>query len=439
MKSNFNKIILVLGVTLFAMFFGAGNLIFPSYLGFESRSLFVPAFLGFSVTAILLPMLGINVIVKRKGLRNLGNTISPWFASLITFLIYITIGPLLAIPRTSSVSFAIAIEPFIERSHVQLYIILYSIIFFTLSAIIAFKPDRLSTFLGKITAPLLIVLIFVVFFATIFNGSDASSAIVSARYQSGAFFKAFLDGYQTMDTIAALNFGLIFVVNVESNGFKDFDEQKRVTLKSSIIAGILLAVIYLALGLIGMVSPLREASNGTEILTYAVQSNFGLAGMIILAIIFVLACFNTCTALITCCSNYFHLILPNVSYKKWVIVFALSSAIISNAGLNTILKFSIPILSAIYPISISLIIIGLFNLDTNAKFFYARKLMIIVVALFSIVPIILGFFNRQDMFNIFPLNGVGLAWVIPGFVALFFGYLFQKVGLVKINDSELSK
>ncbi|MBK5200753.1 MAG: branched-chain amino acid transport system II carrier protein [Spirochaetaceae bacterium] len=430
MKSNFNKITLILGITLFAMFFGAGNLIFPSYLGFESRSLFIPAFIGFSVTAILLPMLGINVIVKRKGLINLGNSISPWFASLITFLIYIAIGPLLAIPRTSSVSFAIAIQPFIAQNHIQFYIILYSIFFFSLSAFIAFKPDKLSTFLGKITAPILILLIIVIFFATIFNGVEASTAIISSRYQSNVFLTAFLDGYQTMDTIAALNFGIIFVVNIESNGFKNFDEKKRVTLKSSIIASILLAFIYLALGLIGMVSPLKEATNGTEILTYAVKANFGLVGMIILAVVFVLACFNTCTALISCCSNYFHLIIPKVSYKKWVIVFALSSAIISNAGLNTILKFSIPILNAIYPLSISLIVIGLFNLDTNPNFFYARKLMIFIVALFSVIPVVLGFFNIQDLFNAFPLNNVGLVWVVPGILALVFGYFVQKMGLI---------
>lgn len=426
MEKNINKKTFILGITLFAMFFGAGNLIFPSYLGFESRALFVPAFIGFSVTAILLPMIGINVIINKKGFKNLSNSISPWFASLLTFLIYIAIGPLLAIPRTSSVSFAIAIQPFVNQEHLQMYMFLYSIVFFGFSAFIAFKPDKLSTVLGKITAPLLIFLIFVIFAATYFNGFDVSSATISERYQSSAFVKGFLDGYQTLDTIAALNFGLIFIVNIKTNGFLEYKDQKKVTFKASIIAGIFLALVYLVLGLIGIVSPLTNATNGTDLLSFAVQSNFGLVGMIVLAIVFLLACFNTCTALLSCCSNYFNLIIPKVSYKNWVIIFAIFSGIISNAGLNAILKLSIPILNAIYPISISLIVIGLLNLDTNKEFYYARKIMIIVVAIFSVIPVLLSLINMQGIFDIFPLNDVGLVWVIPAIISLLIGFLFQK-------------
>lgn len=423
---------IILGITLFAMFFGAGNLIFPAFVGFESRANFLPSFIGFAVTSILLPMIGINVIVKRNGLKKLGDTISPWFSSLLTFLIYIAIGPLLAIPRTSSTSFSIAVEPFLKAdSNLQLYIIIYSIVFFSLSVLIAFKPDKLSTILGKITAPLLILLIFIIFFSTIFSGIDSSTMVISERYSANPFFKGFLDGYQTMDTIAALNFGIIFIVNVKAMGFTDFKDQKKITLKASFIAGGLLFIIYLFLGLIGNVTPIKTASNGTEILTYAVQSKFGIPGMMVLAIVFVLACFNTCTALITCVSEYFHTIIPNVSYKKWVVFFAVSSAIISNAGLNAILKFSIPILSAIYPLSITLIVIGLFNMDAKDDFRIARKTMMLFVALFSIIPVVLNIFNVSSIFEIFPLNDIGLVWVLPGFVGLVFGYLFQKTFIKK--------
>ena len=421
---------IILGITLFAMFFGAGNLIFPSFLGFESRANFTPSILGFAITAILLPMLGINVIVKRKGMKNLGDTIAPWFAALFTFLIYITIGPLLAIPRTSSTSFAIAIEPFISNpSKMQLYMVLYSIVFFTLSILIAFKPDKLSSFLGKMSAPLLIVLILIIFIATALKGMGIGGEHISEKYIATPFISGFLDGYQTMDTIAALNFGIIFVFNVEALGFKKFDEQRSITLKSSIIAGSLLFLIYLALGLIGRSSGLAEATNGTQILTYAVQDSFGMVGMIILAVIFVLACFNTCTALISCVSNYFHTILPNISYKTWVVFFGLSSAVISNAGLNAILKFSIPILNAIYPLAISLIVVGLFNMDKKESFRISRKLMMSVVGIFSVGPVLFNLFNAGAVFGALPLYDIGLVWLIPGLVALVVGYLIQKVFL----------
>jgi LIVCS family branched-chain amino acid:cation transporter len=250
---------------------------------------------------------------------------------------------------------------------------------------------------------------------------------ISNRFASNAFVTGFLDGYQTMDTIAALNFGIIFVVNVKAMGFTNFKEQKKITLKASFIAGGLLFIIYLFLGLIGKVTPLQSALNGTEILTYAIQSKFGVPGMVILAIVFILACFNTCTALITCVSEYFNTIIPSISYKKWVIFFAVSSAIISNAGLNAILKFSIPVLSAIYPLSITLIVIGLFNLDIKEDFRIARKIMMLFVALFSVIPVLLNLFHKSYFFDAFPLNNVGLVWVIPGIIGLILGYLIQKI------------
>jgi LIVCS family branched-chain amino acid:cation transporter len=427
-----DKKTLILGITLFAMFFGAGNLIFPPIMGYESRAVFLPSFIGFAITAIILPMLAINVIVERNGLKNLGNSIAPWFSSLLAFFIYLTIGPLLAIPRTSSTSFAIAIQPFMSPSvNIKLAMVVYSLVFFGLSVIIALRPANLTHILGKVTAPLLIILIFAVFFATIFTQTDVSSRLVSARYMGHPLITGFLDGYQTMDTIAALNFGVIFIFNAEAFGFTSYAEKKNITLKSSIIAGSFLLLIYLALGLIGKLSPAENMTNGAEILTYAVQTKFGLFGMIILAIIFVLACFNTCTALITCVSEYFHSILPKVSYRSWVFIFAFFSAIISIAGLNSIIKFSIPILSAIYPLSITLIIIGLFNLDAKENFLYARRCMMGLVGIFSILPVVFDLFGQADIFQIFPFYSVGLVWVIPMLIGLIVGYIAQKI---RISD-----
>jgi LIVCS family branched-chain amino acid:cation transporter len=128
-------------------------------------------------------------------------------------------------------------------------------------------------------------------------------------------------------------------------------------------------------------------------------------------------------------SNYFHTILPNVSYKAWVVFFGLSSAVISNAGLNAILKFSIPILNAIYPLAISLIVVGLFNMDKKESFRISRKLMMSVVGIFSVGPVLFNLFNAGAVFDALPLYDMGLVWLIPGIVALFIGYLIQKVFL----------
>lgn len=351
---------LLMGITLFSMFFGAGNLIFPPFLGAQAGTHTWTAFLGFAASAVGLPVLGVVAVTLSGGLDRLASRVHPKFAFVYTIILYLAIGPCLAIPRTASTSFSITVQPFVPKGvslgTVQL---IYSLVFFALAALVALHPERLTDFLGRWLSPILLILIVSVFVGTLLKSPGEAAAPASA-YQSMAPVQGFLDGYQTMDTLAALNFGLIIAVNIRAKGITKEKSVMNETICAGWIAGIVLLAVYGALTFIGMHSGERfpDTENGTEVLTAVSGFLFGKTGMIILAACFFIACFNTCVGLLSCCGKYFNSICPRLSHRTWVWGFAAVSLLIANVGLNAILKFSIPVLNAIYPLAILLIVLA---------------------------------------------------------------------------------
>ena len=351
---------LLMGITLFSMFFGAGNLIFPPFLGAQAGTHTWTAFLGFAASAVGLPVLGVVAVTLSGGLDRLASRVHPKFAFVYTIILYLAIGPCLAIPRTASTSFSITVQPFVPKGvslgRVQL---IYSLVFFALAALVALHPERLTDFLGRWLSPILLILIVSVFVGTLLKSPGEAAAPASA-YQSMAPVQGFLDGYQTMDTLAALNFGLIIAVNIRAKGITKEKSVMNETICAGWIAGIVLLAVYGALTFIGMHSGERfpDTENGTEVLTAVSGFLFGKTGMIILAACFFIACFNTCVGLLSCCGKYFNSICPRLSHRTWVWGFAAVSLLIANVGLNAILKFSIPVLNAIYPLAILLIVLA---------------------------------------------------------------------------------
>ena len=337
----------VIGFTLFSMFFGAGNLIFPPLLGAEAGSSTIPAMVGMLLTAVVLPALAVISVAKHDGLKNLAGSIHPAFATAYAVLIHLLIGPFVAIPRTASTSFEMAVVPFLSDgvSAESLLIMrcIYSFTFFVIATIVALKPTRLKDLLGKVMTPILLILIAVIFvgvvvkFPTVVRQADAS-------YKGHALQHGFVTGYQTMDILAAFNFGAVIAMNIEAFGVKNRKGVAKETILAGIGAGILLCIVYSATAYIGVLcsSKVGNVENGTQILTYAVH-----------------ACFNVCVGLLCCCSAYFHELVPKISYFKWLLVFSVFSFVISCAGLNAILNVSLPILKVMCPIAIALTFYGL--------------------------------------------------------------------------------
>ena len=410
------KSIVIISFMLFSLFFGAGNLIFPPLLGQQSGSNTFLSILGFLITAVILPVLGVIVVGKFGGLTELAGKVDKKFAIVFTLLIYLSIGPGLGIPRAGSVPFEMAIAPYLkENSNLSICMLVYTTIFFIIVLWLCLNPGKLVKRIGTFLTPSLLILIVVLFFTFLlkFNKSVASPEKV---YYNAPFLQGFIDGYQTMDTIAALNFGLVIAITLGNFGVKEEKGIIKYTIIAGIFAGIILTLVYVMLSVMGAATSgvYDSALNGAIILRQIMHDLFGGFGAFFLAAIFTLACLTTCVGLTNSISAYFAKLFKKISYKKWVIIITIVSFLICNLGLNMILSVSIPVLNAIYPVSIVLIIIGL--LDKYIKNFkYTFKLCIYSTLFISVLYAIDELFNLgfiSDILAYIPLYSQGFGWVI---------------------------
>ena len=417
------KNLLLVGVTLFSMFFGAGNLIFPPFLGAQAGTNTWPAMFGFALSAIGLPVLGVLAVALSGGLPELSKRVGPKFSAIFTLLIYLSIGPCLAIPRTASTSFAVAVAPF-AGSGLTLRV-LYAFVFFTIAFIIALNPEKISSVLGRITGPLLLLLIFVIVAACIVNPiGDYGQA--HDIYMENSIARGFIDGYQTMDAIAALNFGIVIAINIKNKGVTDEKSVVSTTIKAGFIAGAVLLLVYASLAHIGAMAggSYTEAADGTQILTWISMYQFGTAGTVILGAVFFIACLNTCIGLLSCCGTYFNTLYSKISVKQWVFIFAVISFLISIAGLDMILKISVPILGMIYPVAIVLIIMGIFHEkieNLHLSYFWC-------VLFTGIVSVMVQLGIGTNFFvNYMPLYSMGLPWIVPAIIGFIIGAILSFI------------
>lgn len=428
-KFRFKDRILI-GITLFSMFFGAGNLIFPPFLGAEAGKQTIPAFIGFLLSAVCLPVLGVIAVTKSSGINNIASKVHPKFAFVFIMILYLSIGPCLAIPRTASTSFSMAVTPFFGGDKLWIFQIIYTVIFFVATSLVALHPEKLTEFLGKRLTPILLTLILVLFVGSLIHPAGDFAAAKGA-YSNNAPVGGFLYGYQTMDTLAALNFGMIVAMNVREKGIKKEKSVMFETINAGWIAGVILFVVYGMLAYVGAVSSDRfsNAIDGTETLTNMVSFLFGKAGAILLAVLFVIACFNTCVGLLSCCGKYFNEVFPKVSYKNWVFIFAAFSMVVSNIGLNAILKFSVPLLNTIYPMAILLIILSCLE-----RFISEYKYIYVLSVVFCGVASVISVLDQQgiaipfitEYAHFIPGYELGFGWVIPTVLGIVIGALFGK-------------
>ena len=410
----------LMGVTLFSMFFGAGNLIFPPYLGAQAGTSAWTAFIGFAMSAVGLPVLGVIAVTVSGGLNALASRVHPKFAFVYIAVLYLAIGPCLAIPRTASTSFSMAGPPFLPESVPEAPVqLLYTIVFFLAASLVAMHPEKLTEYLGKRLTPVLLTLIAALFLAALVNPAGPAAAPAEA-YASAAPVEGFLYGYQTMDTLAALNFGMIVALNVQALGVREEKAVTGETVFAGWIAGALLLAVYAMLTFVGQLSgtAFPGTADGTEVLMRTAEHLFGKAGALILALIFVIACFNTCVGLLSCCGKYFNGCFPRIGYRAWVWGFAAVSAVLANVGLEAILLFSVPVLNAIYPLAILLIALAFLKRAlTRFPAVYPWT------ALLCGVSSVLAVLEQQEL----SIPGVtGLIHAIPGYAAGF-GWLLPTV------------
>ena len=415
---------LLMILTVFSLFFGAGNLIFPPFLAAQAGQNTWPAMAGFCLTAVGFPVLGVMAVTRAGDLHRLASRVHPAFAAVFPLLVYLAIGPGLAIPRTASTSFEMVAQAALEGSaRLPLWQLTYSLVFFAAAGLIALKPDALTQRLGKVLCPLLLALIGALFVGCLLAPHPYGA--VAASYQTHPVIHGFLDGYQTMDAIAALVFGSVIALNLRGLGLTEAHVIRTEAALAGVGAGALLGVVYLCLAHIGGVSggAWPGSENGAQVLSQLAGSVYGRGGMALLAAIFVVACLNTCVGLLSSCASYFHQRLPKVSYPAWVALFALISVGISNVGLNQILALSVPVLNLLYPIVLVLILLAYLPKTETLPLLYPiagwgtlAASAALLAAKAGVLPAAL-----TDGLQALPLYAQGLGWLCPCLVFLALG------------------
>lgn len=420
------KNMVTISFMLFSLFFGAGNLIFPPFLGQSAGDNTLAAMVGFLITAVLLPVLGVAVVAKFDGLDKLGGQVGGHFGIIFTVLIYLSIGPGLGIPRAASVPFEMAVAPYLpDGSNNTFWMVVYSLLFFAVALWLCLTPTKLVGRIGHFLTPALLVLLVFLFVCFLFRGQvNVSSA--SHDYESAPFLKGFAEGYNTMDTIAALNFGLVISTTLTSFGLKEKKDIMKHTVLAGTCAGGILALVYIMLSYMGTCSSgvYELPENGAQTLRAIVYQIFGAPGAILLAAIFTLACLTTCVGLINSISQYFSTLFGRLSYRKWVLVITAFSFIVCNLGLNTILSISVPVLNAVYPVSIVLILLGLTHgLWKNNRYIY--PCVVGGTAVISVIYAVDSAGLLALLAKHLPLYSSGYGWIWGALLMLIVGVILH--------------
>ncbi|WP_062351926.1 branched-chain amino acid transport system II carrier protein [Bacillus kwashiorkori] len=438
-KTSFSLYFFV-GIMLFALFFGAGNLIFPATLGQLAGESLPKALGGFLITGVGLPFLGIMAIglSGSSNLQELASKVHPIYGILFTALLYLTIGPFFALPRTSAVAYEIGIAPFISGSSA---LFIFSLLFFSATLLISLNPVKLVDTVGKKLSPIIIILIFALIIMAIINPMGKFQEPVQS-YMNGAFLSGFLEGYNTMDALASLVFGIIVINAIRSKEITSKKNILTLTAKASVIAAILLGLIYVGISYLGAISTekLGILDTGGQVLSEVSIFYFGKLGTLLLSVTIILACLTTSIGLVNACSEYFHMLIPKISYKKFAILFSLISFIIANFGLANIVKYSVPILMFLYPLAIVLILITFI-----APFIKTKKLLYILTAtvtfFISIVDglkelyrsLSIDYFRLLeriiDLYSRYlPLYDKGLGWLMPVSIVVVVILIYNVIG-----------
>ena len=436
---------LLVATTLFGMFFGAGNLIFPVHLGQMAGRNVLPAMIGFIITAVGIPIFGVAAIgvTHSDGLQTLSSKVGKGYGVFFTCLLYLTIGPLFAIPRCATVSFTTGVSPMLSDSAQALALLIFSAIFFAFVLFFSLRPGKITVWIGKIINPVFLLFLAILVIAALTHPGAAVSAVEPAEaYTTGvkSFFSSFIEGYGTMDAIAGLAFGIVVIDVIRHMGVDDDDAVAVDVLGSGVITGILMAVIYVVTILMGTQSRglFETSANGGIALTQIASHYFGGVGQFLLAITITFACLKTSIGLVTSCSETFvKMTNGKISYKVWAIIFTVFSFAVSNVGLSAIIEYSVPMLMLIYPPAIALIILAFIGkfFHHDRKVYVSTMILTWAAAMFDFMkalPLGVQTALHLDIPVAFaekylPLFDLNLGWLLPAVVGFVIGLILHRV------------
>lgn len=428
----------LIGSMLFGLFFGAGNLIFPLILGAKAGQRLPWALLGLLITAVGIPLLGVMSmgISRSEGLLELSGRVSPRFRILFTCALYLTIGPLFAIPRCAATSFTIGLLPF-AGDRVWLWQMLFSLFFFGAVLFFSLKPSKILDSVGKFLNPAFLLFLGIMLISSIVNPVQTVGTVPpTGDYVNSPFSAGFLQGYDTLDALASLAFGIIVIRTIRQLGVTRPERVAITTVKAGVVSMSLMALIYAATALVGAQSyglyadRLSDpAFTGGDAFAVIARHYFGKGGALLLACTVTLCCMKTAVGLVTSCSETFEEMFPGkLKYPQWAVLFSGASLLISNIGLSQIIAFSAPVLYFLYPLAIVLILLGLFGrFFHHAKGVYQWTMGFTLCAAVLELGRVVGIPAVMELAGRFlPLYSYGLGWVLPAAVGFVVGMVLEK-------------
>ena len=460
MESTKNKLsrrqYIILGSMLFGLFFGAGNLIFPIHLGQISGSNWLPAAIGFLLSAVCLPLLSILAIsmTRSDSMYHLARPVGKGFALFFLICTHASLGLLIASPRTATVSFEIGIKPFIASGMQHTALIIYSLIFFTITYFLSRNQSKMTSYVGKILNPFLILLLVAVFAtAFIIKGDGATLGTIGKMNAGGSnMINGFLQGYNTMDALAGLGFGVTIVTALSFFGITGTNERSKSVAKIGSISMGLEAIIYALLIALGAISTTftKTTANGGPAFSAIMNHYTGIIGTSMLAAMAILACLTTSIGLVTSFSQDLGKRFPKIGFKRFLPFTCIGGFLISNFGLNEIIALSTPILMLLYPLAIGLILLGVMHpfIGKSPIIYKATIGLTLIPAILDAIHALPPFFANMDLFkaidsfstSYIPWFSIGMDFVpflLIGFIAGLIINKFAKQPMRSTSASEI--
>lgn len=421
-KKKFGADSIVVGFALFSMFFGAGNVIFPPYLGFGAGTQWVNGFLFYFIADIGLALFALFTLLKVGGSENITGRIGSVASNILMSAIILCIGPMVAIPRTAATTFEMNVAPLISGVSP----VIFSVAFFIVVLLLSIRQSAVIDVVGKVLTPALLIGLLVL----IIKGSISPLGSIANPHVDSSFVivNGIKSGYQTMDVLAALAFGIIILKSAQEKGYSDARESSKMIRAAAVIAGVLLLIVYFGLTYLGATSAslFSLGISRAELVIGIVERLLGKVGLVIFAVVVALACMTTAVALVSSAASFFEkLTKGRLSYATLVIIICVSSAVISNLGLDRIVAVASPILDIVYPPTLVLIALSWFG-DRLSRGVYCWA---VVGALISSVLSTLSLYGVSvPIVNTLPLASLGLGWIVP---AAGFGIVAYVIGRLR--------
>ena len=415
------------GLLLFGIFFGAGNLIFPPTLGAQSGEQFIPAIAGFVVSGVGIAVLTLIIgTLNPKGyIYEISKKISPLFATIYLAALYLSIGPFFAIPRTATTSYAVGISPLLAEADKGFGLIVFTLIYFVAAYLIALNPSKILDRIGRILTPVFALLIIILVILGAFKYGANAPQTATEAYQISAFGTGFLEGYNTLDALASVAFSVIAVQTLKQLGFSSKKEYISTIWVVGIVVAIGFSALYIGLGFLGNHFPVTEeamkgGTPGVYILSQATQEIFGSTAQLFLAAMVTVTCFTTTVGLIVSTAEFFNGRFPQIGYKIYATVFTLIGFAIANLGLDAIIKYSVPVLVILYPITITIVMIVIVN-----KFVALSKPgmqltmgLVTAIAVTSVLASSFEITTLTNLINSLPFANASLPWLVPATIGI---------------------